>query len=389
MGWARPLSAAVGIVGTVLVVFGFLAEPAQASFSYLFAFVYVLSIVLGALFLLMIGHASNATWFVPLRRWCERIVAALPFLVLGLVPILLFARELYPWTHWQDLAPMEREHVAKKLAWLNLNFFAIRSFVYMAIFVLFGELLRYWSQRQDHARDVEEAKRLHQRMVALSVGGLVLLSLVVTFASWDWVMSLEPAWYSNLYGVYIFAGGLLSALGLVGARTALARRRGVLPEQISSQHYHAVGRLQLAMVIFWAYIGWCHVLQQWIANLPIEAIWYQKRWYHGWQWEGVALIVTHFVIPFFLLLSRAIKKNPVTFIGVSIWLVIVHALDVHYLVLPVLHQQGYGLSWQSFAALAAVSGLTWFVGSLRGRRLQQVPVKDPLLERGLAYESQS
>lgn len=386
---ARTATLGVALVAGGLLVLGFFLDRLQALYSYLFAFSYVFTTVLGALFLLMIGHACNAKWFVPLRRCSERVVGALPLVAVMLAPLLVFVREIYPWTHYQDLPPLQQEHVAKKLAWLNIPFFVVRSIVYMAVFVLVGELLRRWSRRQDGAENAAEAARLRQRMVRGSVGGLVFVSLVFTLAGWDWVMSLEPAWYSNLFGVYLFAGGVLAALGLLGVTSVAARRRGALPEQVTSQHFHAVGRLELAFVIFWAYIGWAHVLQQWIANLPIEQLWYVRRGYHGWQWEGLTLIVSHFVLPFALLLSRSVKKQPLAFGAVSLWLVLVHAVDVHYLVLPALHRGGFVLHWLDFAALAALTSAALLFSLRRGRKLATVPKNDPLLAQGLAYESQS
>jgi hypothetical protein len=382
------ISAGLGTVSAVLFIVGSTNNHAQAAFSYLFAFVYVWSIAIGALFFLMLGHSTNAAWFVPIRRPCERVVGTLPFIAALLVPMLWFGRNVYPWIHWQNLPGFEQVHVRRKLAWLSPPFFIVRAFAYSAIQVAFGELLRHWSAAQDRASSAERAEHWRTRMVSTSVAGLVVLSLTVTFASWDWVMSIEPAWYSNLYGVYVFAGGLLAALGLLGFGIVLARQLHMLPNTVSSPHYHALGRLQLAMLIFWAYIGWCHILQQWIANLPLESLWHIKRWHHGWQWEGLALVLLHFALPFFLLLFRSIKKNAWTFASVSLWLVLVHAMDAHYLILPALHQQHYVFHWLDLLALCSLSSLTVCFGSLRGARLAAIPIKDPLLARGLAYESQ-
>jgi len=373
------------LVGSSMLLFGFVTQRTQAVYSCLFAFTYVCTLLVGALFLLMIGHASNATWLVPVRRTCERILGALPLLPVLLLPILLFHRELYAWAHWQNLPSAEQLHVRRKLTWLNPSFFVLRSLAYSALLVLFSERLRRLSAKQDSAGDPSEARLARHRMARWSIGGLVLLSFVFTFASWDWVMTLEPTWYSNLYGVYLFAGGLLAALSLLVLAVAYSKRQGDLPDAVSSQHYYALGRLQLTMVVFWAYIGWCHVLQQWIANLPLELSWYVRRWHRGWQWEGVALVVLHFALPFLLLLGRATKKHPKALASVSVWLLLVHAIDVHYLVLPVLHA-GWVWHWLDIAALLTFASLSLLMGSLRGRRLAPMPVRDPLLERGLAYE---
>ncbi len=380
---------AVALLSTAALVVGFVTERQQAAFSYLFAFFSVLSTVVGTLFLLMIGHASNAGWFVPLRRHCERVVGVLPFLALGIAPVLVLAEELYPWVHPHDLSPLVSHHVEKKLVWLNSPFFTARSIAYMGLFVLFSELLYRKSVRQDSAREPQEATRQRRSMVKLAVGGLVALGLVISLAAWDWLMSLEPAWYSNLYGVYIFTGGLLAALGLLGVMTVLVRGRGGVPKEVHADHYHAVGRLQLALVIFWAYMAWCHLLQQWIANIPVEHLWHLRRWRNGWEWQGITLLVVQFALPFLALLSRPAKRHPETFVLISTWLVLAHAVDIHYLVLPALHPRGPMVHWLDVVALAAVASTTVLLAELRGRHVHSVPVKDPLRERGLNYESQA
>jgi hypothetical protein len=259
----------------------------------------------------------------------------------------------------------------------------------MAAFVVIAEALCFWSRKQDAVDREDDAARLRRRMVRWSVGGLVLLAPVLTLASWDWIMSLEPAWYSDLYGVYLFAGALVSALGLLGILAVASRRSRSLAEQISSQHFYAIGRLQLALLIFWAYIAWCHVITQWLANVPAEQVFLLKRWRHGWQWEGAVVMVGHFVLPFFALLPRWTKKRPEAFFAVSVYLVVVHAVDVHYLIVPALYDEIGVPHWLDFAAVVAVVGLTVLFATVRGRKLPPLPTKDPLLRRGLAYESRS
>lgn len=387
---SRVAAVAAGIagLGSCLLAYGFAVRPEQAAFSYLFAFSVVFTVAVGSLFLLMIGHASNAAWFVPLRRRCEVVVSTFPLVALCVVPVLASIRRLYPWTRPSALPAFERHPVLEKLSWLHERFFIGRSVVYVVVFVLFAELLCATSVAQDRAQTHSDAAHFRSRLVLLSVIGLLTSSIAITFASWDWIMSLEPAWYSDLFGVYVAAGGLLAALGLVGVMSVMAKRRGDLPPSVSADHFHALGRLDLAMVIFWAYMAFCHVLEHWIANLPVEQIWYRVRFSRGWQYEGLVLVLVHFVLPFFILLSRAVKRHPTSFAAISGWLIAVHCLDVHYLVAPSFHTAP-ALHWLDIVALVTLSAAAAAFGALRSRNLGPIPLKDPLLNKGLAYQSAS
>lgn len=373
-------SAALGGIG---LLFGWILDARRASYAYLFAYAALFSIVIGALFLVMIGHASGARWFVATRRLAEHVVGVSPLLALLLVPILMSMKALYPWTRVADLPPEAREYVMRKSAWLNEPSFVLRSAVYLILFVGTGELLRRWSLQQD--ADDDAAKGLRQRMVALSGGALVVIALALTFASFDWLMSLEPTWYSNIYGVYVFAGGFVAALGLFGVLLVPARAQGLLPSGVSAEHYHAIGRLELAMIIFWAYIAWAQLLLYWIADMPLEVTWYVARWRNGWQWIGLALIGLHWAVPFFWLLQARLKRQGSTFFAMSAWIVAVHLLDVYYLVLP-----AYGplrVSILDLASVAAVSGAALAFGAWRAGGVESHPVHDPLLEESLRYEA--
>lgn len=384
------MKALVGVTGAaaVLGALGTWAEwntnAKAASEAYLFAYAYVFSIVVGALFVLMIGHACEARWFVAVRRMSEHVVAVLPLLAVLFVPVLVFLPRLYPWMHLGDLGPVAREYVSKKVAWLNPRFFVLRAIGYQAVFVVVGELLRSWSVRQDG--DPSHAGTLQRRMVALGAGGLFPVALALTFASFDWFMSLEPAWYSNLYGVYVFAGGFVSALGLLGVLAVMAGRRGRLPG-VAAEHYHAIGRLELAMIIFWTYIAWAQLLLYWIADLPLEVTWYVNRWQRGWQWVGVALVVLHWGIPFFFLLLREPKRRANTLFAVSLWIVIVHLVDVYYLLVPAFSPARVRFRLVDLSTLVFMAALSILFGLWRARGVASRPVGDPAFEESLEYEA--
>ncbi len=367
--------------GTVMAL-GWAADPEQASFSYLMALIYVLSIAVGTLIWLMIGHAANVTWFVPMRRLCEVVIGVLPLSFVLFVPVLLTLPELYPWARPQALDEETRRVLAGKAAMLNAPGFAIRALGYLAVLCAIGELLRRWSLAQDRGR----AQLLRRRMVALSAGGLPLVAIVLTMASFDWLLGLEPTFYDDMYGVYIFAGGFVSALGLFGVMTVLAKRRGLLPKEVDAEHFHAVGRLQLAMIIFWTYIAWAQLMLVWVADQPREVTWYLARWHGGWQWTGLVLLLVHWGVPFFWLLMRPLKRKAATFAFMSGWIVVVHLLDVFYLVLPALHPAHLHVDWRDPVATLAVAGATVAFAAFRAGNMPAVPKQDPLMAEALTYE---
>lgn len=372
------------LAGGVPLVISWFIWPEQASHAYLFGYTCSFTVVIGSLFLLMIGHASNAGWFVPIRRSCEAAVGTLPLLAALFVPVLVFMPQLYSWTQPETLGRVAREHVEGKQALLNVPFFVARALACWAVFLLLGELLRYFSLRQDHADPARERRR----MVKLSAGGLPLLALALTMAAFDWFMSLDPAWYSDIYGVYVFAGGFVSALGLFGALTVINAPKGPASAHVRQQYYHAIGRLELAMVIFWTYIFWVQLMLMWVADLPLETRFYRTRMSNGWLWYGLVLIVVHWAIPFFCLLFRPLKKNPKTFFAVSVWLLMVHVLDIYFLIVPAFDPFMRDSGWLELCALFAVAGACFAFGALRTRTRALCPTRDPLFEQGLEYEPQ-
>jgi hypothetical protein len=293
------------VAGGIATAVGWAVNPSQAAYSYLFAFSTAFALVTGMMFVLLIGNASNAKWFVPLRRVAEDIVMVLPVLAALFIPVLLSLRHLYKWTgDLSDLSVEARKLVEKKLAYLNAPFFVGRAIVYFVLLIGVAWLLRRWSVRQER----EAPERLRQRIMGFSAAALVVVSFVVTFASWDWIMSLRPDWYSNMFGVYYFAGGTVAGYSLLSLVIAGSRRHDDLP--LTPRHSFAVGRMMLAFVIFWTYIGFANSMLVWIADNPEEVTWYVDRVHGGWQWYGILMVIAHFCIPFAVLLSQGLKLRP-------------------------------------------------------------------------------
>ncbi len=375
-------SAVLGALGLVL---SFAASPAQAAHAYLSAFVFAFTTACGGLFLVMITTAVGARWFAPMRRQAETVAGTLPFVVLLVAPVLVWRRHLYPWAgDWAGLSHHDLALLRFRGPWLSSGFFCARAVVYVAVLVALEELLRHLSARQD--RQGERAEAIAHRMKAWATGGLFPAALALTFAAFDWTMSLETTWYSTIYGIYFFAGGFVAAIALTAILTSAARARGVLPEGVTGEHLSAIGRLMFAFTIFWAYAGFSQYLLVWIADMPDEVRFFIPRTSGGWYGAALFLIFGHFFLPWFLLLFKGLKRRGAALSAVAAWIVLAHLVDAFWLVMPALHPRGFAPSGLDVAALAAVVGSAVAFGAWRAGRLRPHPVHDPFMAEALRYE---
>jgi hypothetical protein len=376
---AAVACAAVGAVGLAL---GLVVSPRQALYSYLGAFTYVATVTLGALVFLQIVLAMNATWPVAVRRVVEAIVGTMPLLALAFVPIALGLGTIYPWAHPGSIADEHvREAVRHKRAWLDGAGFVARAALYFALWI--GTAL--WLRRDSAREDADAASAPGPRMRAVAAATLPGTGLTITFAAFDWWMSLTPAWASTMYGVYVFAGGFVSALALITLVAARATDAGRLP--LGPSHFHALGRLLLAFVVFWAYAAFFQLFLVYMADKPDEAPYYAVRARTSWSALSVALGVACFVIPFAALLPYAPKRRRAYVAGVSVWLLAAHALDVHWLVMPAAFPVALHAHWLDVAAYLALGGAFVALGARLARGRAPLPVNDPSLPRALRYES--
>jgi hypothetical protein len=376
-------SALAAVLGAVGLVGGFIVDPTQAFVGYLAAFVYVVTIGLGALTLLMTCHAMTALWPVVVRRIMEAIALALPLCVVLFIPVLIGFGRLYPWAHPDTIVDAQaRELVVHKLPYLNLPFWIARAVVYFGVWTVTVGLLWRWSVLSEASPD----PRLTSRMRALSSAMLPAVALTLTFAAIDWVMSLTPTWISTMYGIYVWSGGFIAAISLVTVLAYAAQSSGLLP-WVSPSHYHALGRLMLAFTIFWAYAGFFQYMLIWIGNLPIDVPFYVERTRGTWATVSSFLALGQFVVPFFALLPWRIKRNGKQLAVMAAWLVFIHYIDAHWLVAPSARLAGSPYRWVDLAALLFVAGLTTLGITLLLRKRPILPINDPALAVGLGYES--
>ena len=318
---------------------------------------------------------------VVTRRLAEAMASALPLCSFLFVPIALGLTHLYPWAQPEAAdSPSLRRAIAHTHAYLNPPFFVLRTVVYFAIFIGVSVLLSAWSAKNDRAPSLS----LVLRMRRLSGGALPLVALALTWASFDWIMSLEPDWSSTIFGMYFFAGSFVGAIALVAAVMWFVP---VTSRHVTPDHAQALGRVLFAMVIFWAYMALSQLLIYWIGDLPDEIEYYLLRTSGSWAAITGVLVLGHFFGPFGALLRRRWKRR-LSFLGpVGAWVLAMHFVDVYWMVLPNFDRAGVRLHWLDAAALLFVGGVfsAWVVH--RYAAVSPLPLHVPELEAGLDYEA--
>ncbi|HWU88736.1 MAG TPA: hypothetical protein VN253_15825 [Kofleriaceae bacterium] len=384
------VSAAIAVLGFVALGIGLAVDPARAWLSYLMAFVFVLAISIGGLILLMIGYAANGRWMAVVRRPIEVLALPLPALAVLFVPI-LFGLSLYPWhTPPAGLEHRELEILAHRAPYMNGVFFAVRAAIYFAVFLVASELLRRWSVRRDReppAAGDADPEALLGRERRLSSAMLPPVGLALTFAAMDWIMALQPIWYSSIFGIYVFAGGFLAAIGLVTALAARMWARHGDGGALTPNHFHALGRLMFAFTVFWAYSAFFQAMLIRIANKPEEITFYIQRIGGAWGVLVWILILGHFVLPFLVLMPKGVKFRPRVMAAAGVWLVVMELVDVYWLVIPARVQGVMVFHWLDLAALAAVGGTAVAVAAWRQHKISLIPHRDPFLPDGAKYRS--
>jgi len=370
---------ALGIIGTLV---GIASDPRPALFSYLWAFAYWGGIALASVVLLQIFHAVRAKWMVVLRRAVEVMAVTIVLFLLLFIPIAAGMKHLYSWVEPRpDLSREALELLRHKEPYLNTTFFLIRSFFYVALATVVSQRLFGWSIKQDSSGDVQ----LTARQRRLGTGALPFVALVFSFAAFDWLMSLEPLWFSTIFGIYYFAGSFLSTISLLVIITDRARGKNLYGSLVSDEHIHNLGKLMLAFTAFWGYIGFSQFMLIWIAGLPEEVPFYIVRLRGEWAGIGVFLILGHFFIPFGALLSRSLKRNRAQLSLVAFWILLVHAVDLYWLIVPTLSPEGVAFHWTMITSFVGVGGLSIAFGLWRIRGQFTVPIRDPYLVDSLAY----
>lgn len=368
------LSAALGLAG-VLTAF-FLCSGERFWINWILWFLFLMTIGLGALFIVALEHLVGARWSIPLRRIPERVSS----LILLMAPVALLALlsldAVYPWANPQNLKdPL----IAGKTPWLQAQFFSWRVVACLCLWVLAYGMFVWGSLRQDRNRD----PRFTLRARRLAPLFMIAFGITITVVAFDWIMSLEPAWYSDIFGVYIFAGTFLAGLAATVFAVLYLQKIGRLPD-IGPDHLYNLGGFLFAFTVFWSYIGFAQYMLMWYANMPEEVFWYQERLQGGWGGLLLVLAIVHFLIPFFVLIPREAKSNPRILSRIAVLMLLAHWLDLYWMLFPSV-EPGLIFSWPelSFALLFLGGGLLWMRQALGWG--EDMPIGDPRLQEGLEF----
>jgi hypothetical protein len=416
--WAKlpMIGGAIGLAGTgftIAMMFG--EHKERAFFSYLFAFVTVLSIALGALAFVMIQHVTRAGWSAMVRRVAEAAMATLPLFALLFIPVAFLGfHTLYPWSHESDAI------LEAKRWWLGANEgngsgqkFFVRAVIFFGIWTVLSQLLWRWSVQQDKLVDDKVARdAISDKLQTLSAGGIFLFALSLSFAAIDWMMSLQPHWYSTMYGVYYFAGSMVGFYAFLALALMALKKGGMLKDALTTEHFHDVGKFTFGFTVFWAYITFSQFMLIWYANIPEETEFYMVRMEGGWKYISYAFPIVHFFMPFLFLISRHVKRSRVGLAIGATWLLVVHTVDLYWNVLPnfgahgggheakageahgaageavaaVAHHVGFHIDLLDITAFVGIVGLFLATFAFVLKKNAVVCIGDPRLDESLRHE---
>ena len=373
----------IGVIGLAAGLVGAFTNLEEFFQSWLIGFVFCLGLSLGSLGLLMLQHLSGGQWGLVGRRVFEAAAGTLPLLVLVFLPMIFALPTLFLWARPEAVAG--DRILQAKAPYLNVTFFLIRAVVYFAFWIGAAWLLNKWSSAQDRGvESVDPAGMVRFR--TLSAPGLLILVLTITFSMTDWVMSLDPHWYSTIFGLMFTAGFGLGAFALVIAVLSPVYRGGALGQYLKPRHFHDLGKLLLAFTMLWAYLNFSQFLIVWSGNLPEEIPWYAERFRGGWGVIALALVLGHFALPFLLLLSEDLKKSP-WLARVAIFILVMRLVDITWLIAPTFEHHGLPIHWMNVAIPAGLVGvwLCLFARNLRGRPL--MPFNDPFFKEAFVHDA--
>jgi hypothetical protein len=394
LGRLQNRALVIGGVALVAGAVGAVMNPDQFFRSWLIGFLFCLSFSIGSLALLMLQHLSGGQWGLVSRRVFEAGTSTLPFVAALFIPVVLGLPKIFLWARPEAVAA---DHILQmKAPYLNFWFFVVRAVIFFAFWLVCAWLLNKWSSDQDRGEHTRKVDSIRFR--TLSAPGLLFLVLTVSFASVDWIMSLDPHWFSTIFGLLTVAGYGLSTLALTVIVLSMVDKDGSARAYLTSRHFHDLGKLLLAFTMLWAYLSFSQFLIIWSGNLPEEIPWYIQRIRGAWGYVAIALVVGHFMLPFTLLLSATLKKRSGTLARVAAFILVMRLVDLIWYVAPTFshatpgeaaaaHAPAFPFHWMDIALPVGLIGvwLFLFARSLRNRTL--FPVNDPYFKEAYAHDA--
>ena len=375
--------------------------------SYLVGFMVALGLCLGALFFILLQHMTRSGWSISIRRLAEGIAKNLSWLWMLFVPILILVLKgdgeiLYGWGN-REL--MESDHMLHaKAGYLSPVFWSIRAIFYLAVWTVIGTLYYKWSTAQDKDGDLKWTHKM-QKWAPLC---MILFAFTQSYASIDWIMTLQPKWFSTMFAVYFWASCMCGFFAMMILLARFMQATGHLQNSITVEHYHDLGKWLFGIgVVFWAYIAFSQYMLIWYANLPVETNWYMTRQLGGWGPISLLLLFGHFLLPFVLLITRWTKRWRSPLPVIAAWLLLMFFVDIYWLIMPVVPEHalataktynelannitsaeiGYGFSILNFTCLIGMLALVLGGTLINLRKCNLVATADPRLGEALRFEN--
>lgn len=363
-------------------------EATQNSFyfSWLVAFFFWFSIAVGGLVFVLLHHLSRGSWSAGLRRLAENFAFNLPVMAVLFIPVLLGMHHIYHWTHEEVMA--EDLILQAKAGYLNTPFFIARAVFYLVVLSGAAWFFRTQSVKQDQDGDVAHTHKMRRASPVL----MMLTAMSVTFGAFDWLMSTDPHWFSTMFGVYTFAGCMVSLYACLALSSMWLQSNGALTHTLTKGNLHDVGKMLFGFVIFWAYVSFSQYMLIWYANIPEETVWFSIRKENGWENIFWLLAFGHFLAPFFVLMSRHMKRNRKVLGLVAVWLLVLHYVDLYYVVMPTMPHEGAGhagphFHWLNIATWLGMGGIFVAMYARRFADKAMVAHKDPQLIASMEYDN--
>ncbi len=373
----------------ITLIAGFVAPTGsplrkQFAFSYLFAFLYFFTILIGSFFWIIVHHATDSGWGVVVRRQMENLASLLPWMILFFIPLFFVRRDIWDWITAKD-SPVLDPHLRDKLSYFELRlgalvipFFWVRAILYFVYFSIAALYFRRTSIRQDSDGD----PKWSIQMRGFSFPGILIFAMCTTFMAFDWFCSPDYKWASTMWGVYVFAGAGGAGMSMIILVVVGLKNAGYL-QFVNEEHFHIMGKLLFVFSIFWGYIGFSQYMLIWYANIPEETEWFIKRNVESWNTLHTFLVIGRFFLPFFYLLFQYTKRNPKFLTAAAVWVLGMHIIDTYVTIMPFLHQTGIEVSIMDLLALLSIGPLLAVIFLVRLGGASLFPAQDPRLLESL------
>jgi len=367
------------VIGLVIVILGYYTNPVRSAFNNIILLMLLVSVGVGSLFLVALEHIAGAVWSTPFRRIFEFLSSTILILPLVFIPIYFNMHGVFHWMN--STAATNDPIISAKSAYLNQSAFLIRWIIYYVIWVVFYFLFTGNSKKQDTTGDPKYTKR----NITLGAIFIPIFALTITFSAIDMIMSLEPHWFSTIFGVYYFADTVLTALAAGTFLVVYLAKKGYFFNGLNQDHYYSFGALLFAFINFWAYIAFSQYLLIWYGNLPEETSWLLHRWTGSWIFYSLFMLFVHFVIPYAFLLSQPAKMSPKRLNWMSLWIFFATIVDLSWLILPAFSPKGFVFGWIEIGFILFGCGIIILMFSLKAKKENLMPIGDPKLMRGINF----